>query len=374
MTQTARNARSATLVLDGLLAVALLLSMLTWSASARAEPYIAVQQGLACGQCHVNPTGGGLRTVVGNAFAQGVLPAHHVDTGDLVWTGAINNYIAMGGDFRAAATWDNAAKANDAFNTEQARIYLAISPIPNRVLLYVDEQVAPGMANNHEAWALFRLDADRWYLRAGRMNLAYGLRLEDQQAFVRQIAGINMDSPDDGVELGYRAGPWDAQFAVSNGNGTTGGPEIDNGKRYTAQVVRIQDRWRLGAGASYNDSSTQRSTAGSLFGGLRTGPVSWLAEADLVNSRPSGQGERQMAAALLEANWLVRRGANLKLTAEVLNPDRSQGSNLRTRYSVVAEYTPLQYVQLRLGARWMDDHSTQYQADNQAFLEVHAYF
>jgi hypothetical protein len=81
-----------------------------------------------------------------------------------------------------------------------------------------------------------------------------------------------------------------------------------------------------------------------------------------------------MAAALLEANWLVRRGANLKLTAEVLNPDRSQGSNLRTRYSVVGEYTPMQYVQLRLGARWMDDHSTQYQADNQAFLEVHAYF
>src|ERR1700710_138912 len=86
--------------------VALLMS--AWSARASAEPYIAVQQGLACGQCHVNPTGGGLRSVVGNAFAQSVLPAHHVDTGDLVWTGALNNYIAMGGDFRAAATWNNA--------------------------------------------------------------------------------------------------------------------------------------------------------------------------------------------------------------------------------------------------------------------------
>jgi hypothetical protein len=102
--------------------------------------------------------------------------------------------------------------------------------------------------------------------------------------------------------------------------------------------------------------------------------VSWLAEADLLNLQPKGKVEQQQAAALLEANWLVRRGANLKLTAEVLEPDRGQSGNRQTRFSVVGEYTPIQYVQLRLGARWTDDHSAQYQAVNQAFLEVHAYF
>ncbi len=351
------------------------LATVVWSARASAEPYLAVQQGFACGQCHVNPTGGGLRNAVGNAIAQGVLPAHHVDTGDLVWTGAINKFLAMGADFRAAATWSNDTAVNSAFNTEQARIYLAVSPIPDRVVLYIDQQVAPGGAYNNEAWAMYRFDADRWYLRAGHFVLPYGLRLQDQQAFVRQVAGINMDSPDDGIELGYRAGAWDAQFAVSNGTGTTtGGPETDNGKRYTGQVVRIQDRWRVGVGTSYNDSSAERSTSASLFGGLRTGPVSWLAEADAVNTQPSGQTQHHLAAALLEANWLVRRGANLKLTAEVLNPDRGHGGNMKTRFSVVTEYTPMQYLQLRLGARWLDDHSEQDQSVNQAFLELHAYF
>lgn len=72
-------------------------------------------------------------------------------------------------------------------------------------------------------------------------------------------------------------------------------------------------------------------------------------------------------------NWPVRRGANLKFTAEVLNPERSQSSNLRTRDSVVGAYPPTQYVHLTRG-RWMDDHRAQYQANNQAFLEVHAHF
>ena len=114
-------------------------------------------------------------------------------------------------------------------------------------------------AVNREAWAMYRFGADRWYLRAGQMYLAYGLRLQDQQAFIRQLSGINMDTPDNGMELGYRAGAWDAQLAVSNG--AAGGAESDNGKQYTGQVVRLQDRWRVGVGANYNDSSAQRSTS-----------------------------------------------------------------------------------------------------------------
>ena len=346
--------------------------MAAWSALANAEPYIAVQQGLTCRQCHVNPTGGGLRNAVGNAFAQGVLPAQHLDTGNLVWTGALNNYIAMGGDFRAAATWINSTASNSSLNTEQARVYLAVTPVPDRVVLYIDEHLAPNTAFNSEAWALYRFGEDRWYLRAGRMNLPYGLRLQDQQAFIRQVAGINMDTPDDGLELGYRAGDWDAQLAISNG--VAGGSAKGNGKEYTGQVVRVRDRWRIGVGGNLNDNPGQRSSAGCLFGGLRTGPVSWLAETDLVNTQPSGQSTQRLAAALLEANWLVRRGANLKLTAELLEPDRGHGGNRETRFSAVAEYTPIQYLQLRLGARFLDGQSAQFQAVNQAFLEVHAYF
>ena len=73
-------------------------------APARAEPYLAVRQGLACSGCHVNPTGGGMRSAAGNAFAQNGLAARHIDTGDAQWLGELNRFFALGGDSRGSAT------------------------------------------------------------------------------------------------------------------------------------------------------------------------------------------------------------------------------------------------------------------------------
>ena len=339
---------------------------------AEAEPYIAVQQGLACGQCHFNPAGSGLRTAVGNAIAQSVLPAHHLDTGDNTWTGAINSFIAVGGDLRADASWSNAGAARSALSLEQVRAYLGVTVIPDRVLLYIDELVAPDNALSREAWAMYRFGAQRWYLRAGRMVLPYGLRLQDQQAYIRQVSGINMDSTESAMEIGYRQGPWDAQFALSNG--AAGGIEGDSGKQFTAQLVRLMARWRVGVGLNRNDSAGQESRATSLFAGLRTGALAWLAEADLVNGLPGTAHEQRVAAALLEANWRVAPGGNLKFTAEWLDPDRRRSGNLRTRYSVVGEYTPIQYLQLRLGLRSQSDVNLHNGNLDQAFFQVHGYF
>jgi hypothetical protein len=74
----------------------ILLFLCLASAATHAEPYLAVQQGLKCVQCHVNPTGGGLRNVFGNAFAQTQLPANRIDTGDQLWLGEISRFFAVG--------------------------------------------------------------------------------------------------------------------------------------------------------------------------------------------------------------------------------------------------------------------------------------
>ena len=112
-----------------------------------------------------------------------------------------------------------------------------------------------------------------------------------------------------------------------------------------------------------------------MFGGLRTGPVAWLAEVDLVEDESFAEGTRDLVTALLEANWAVRRGHNLKLTAEWFEPDSGVDDDEQTRWSAVYEYSPVQFLQVRGGAR-IYDGIPQNDIENRKFyfLELHGFF
>jgi hypothetical protein len=354
----------------------LLLAVLCFGGyTTRAEPYLAVQLGFKCGQCHVNPTGGGLRTTFGDVFSQTVMPAQRLDTGFDNWTGDINQFLRTGGDLRfdAQVTQVPHSSSVQEFSLEQTRVYLEASVIPNRLLAYIDEQVAPGGSLNREAYVMYWSAAHDWYLKAGQMYLPFGLRLQDQNAFILTATGINMTTPDQGVEFGWERGHWDAQFAVSNG--TAGGAVRSNGKQSSGQLVYVESVWRLGVAANFNAQSGGSKSAYGIFGGLRTGPISWLAQAELTNdeSIPNGQGKE--LAALLEANWLIARGNNLKITYEFLNPNRAVPNGEEARWSLVYELTPIQFAQIRAGFRW-NDGIPQDPAEHQRlyFIELHGFF
>jgi hypothetical protein len=139
----------------------------------------------------------------------------------------------------------------------------------------------------------------------------------------------------------------------------------------------VEPIWRVGLALDLNDSAaTGRRTSYGLFGGLKTGPVAWLAEADLVVDHTTPNGLRT-AGGLLEANWMITQGMNLKITAEQYAPDLdvSIRRNGQTRWSIVYEVTPIQYLQLRAGFRYYDgipqDDS---QHEQLYFVQVHAFF
>ena len=357
----------------GLRCAALLLCLAT--CRVHAEPYLAVQLGLKCAQCHVNPTGGGLRTTFGDIFAQTVLPAQHLDTAMDNWTGQLGPYLRAGGDLRFDAQTNQAphTASLQEFSLEQTRVYMEAEVIPNRLLAYVDEQVAPGGALNREAYVLYWSATHDWYLKAGQMYLPFGLRLQDQTAFILTASGINMTTPDQGVEFGWERGHWDAQLAVSNG--TAGGAVSSNGKQYSTQLAYVESVWRVGVAANRNDQSAGAKNAFGVFGGLRTGPVSWLAQAETTDDQSIAAGQGKQLATLLEADWLITRGHNLKITDEFLNPNRAVPNGEETRWSLVYEFTPIQFAQVRAGFRWNDgipqddaEHGRLY------FLELHGYF
>ena len=348
---------------------------------AEAEPYLAVQTGLKCGQCHVNPTGGGLRTTFGDIFAQTLLPQNHIDTGTDTWTGDITKFLRIGGDLRvdATATQQPGTKTVSTFDVDQARVYLEANVIPERLIVYVDEFVAPGGATNREAYGMYWSANHDWYVKAGQMYLPFGLRLQDLSAFIQVASNINMAAPDRGVEFGWERGHWDAQLNISNGTG--GGLDKENGKQFGAQVAWVESIYRLGVAANFNNKAAGNRTMFALFGGLHTGPIAWLAQAEFIRDQTiptgtivNGTGQRQVAG-LLEANWLIAKGNNLKLTAESYDPDVATRYDNQPRWSAVYEWTPIQFVQLRGGVRINDgDPQLNTQHVKTFFVQLHGFF
>ncbi|HXS18578.1 MAG TPA: hypothetical protein VN764_15375, partial [Polyangiaceae bacterium] len=178
---------------------------------------------------------------------------------------------------------------------------------------------------------------------------------------------------DRGVEFGVERGHWDAQLAISNG--TASGPEVDHGKQYSGQLSYVESVWRVGLAANINSAAAGNKTAGGIFAGLRTGPVSWLGQVDVTDDKSLPALAGRQLATLLEANWRIAQGHNLKLTHEYLDPNRSVSNDAQTRYSLVYELTPIQYVQIRSGFRYSDGiPQNSLEHLKIGFIELHGFF
>ncbi len=355
--------------------VAIVLGALLLAAShVGAEPYIAVREGLQCGQCHVDPAGGGLRTVFGNTYAQTQFAARR-ENPERLWTGMVGTMLQLGGDLRASASYTDVSGGDSTweFDLDEFRVYANLNLLPQRLDIYVDEHIAPDGANNLEAYLKYTVADGEWYARAGKFYLPYGWRLEDDGAFTRQVTGINFATPDDGLEIGWLHGRWTAQVSLTNG--TAGGPETDDGKQVSGRLEYLHGWWRAGVSANVNDSDAGDRTMGGLFAGLRTGPVSWLGEADYIEDEGTATGRRKLWVGLLEANWLIRNGQNLKLTAEYYEPDRDVDEDEQNRFSLLWEYAPMEFLQLRTGVRAYDGiPQNALQNRTEAFVQLHGYF
>jgi hypothetical protein len=343
-----------------------------------AEPYLAVRSGGQCMMCHTNPTGGGKRNEYGNVYAQRNLAARYVDGQPAAretsagWSGAINQYLAVGADMRTELRFTDVPNQDSSseFIHEESLLYLELRPVPGRLTLYLDERLGPGGATTREAYGLFWIQPSRFYLKAGQFFLPYGLRLEDDEAFIRSVTGINFDTPDEGAEFGFEQGRWSGQLAVTNG-----GTQTDD-KRSSLNAVYTQPRWRAGGSFNHNETDLNEREMLSVYGGLQTGPISWLLEYDQVRDTVVASGvQSDQEISLIEGNWLVSPGNNLKVTYEYLDPNTDVDEDGRNRWSLVWEHFPIQYLQLSLGLRSHDaPDADEFGNRDVAFAHLHFFF
>jgi hypothetical protein len=354
----------------------LALAVLALPMLASAEPYLAVETGLRCSNCHVNPTGGGKRTPFGMLYARNQIAATTLPKDGKVekpWTGDLLKVFAVGGDFRAgydSIEVPHAVARQSDFDVTRATVYAEIRAIPNKLSFYVDEKVAPDNTDTREAYLLATLANSKLTVKAGQLFLPFGWRLEDDNTFVRQASSINFNTPSHGVELGTNLGKWQAQAAITE-NAARSGSGTD---QITLSAVRIQAKWRVGASFnSNNDPLGDRHMAG-VFAGVHTGPIVWLAELDLIHD-DARTGTHDSYATLVEGDWRFRKGHNLKVGYEFLDPDRDRPQDQQERYSVVWEYSPIQFVQSRVGIRRYNGiPNFPLSNRNELFAQLHVYF
>ena len=348
------------------------ISLLLISRSSFAEPYMALQTGNKCMSCHTNITGGGKRTAYGTAFAQLTLPARKAP--EQYWDGRIIDQLYIGGQLRTNASYASVPNQSNEFefDLQAARLFFELPLLNNRFTIYLDQEFAPG-SESREAFALLFFRNRSIYIKAGKFFLPFGFRLEDDTEFIRQITGINFDNSDEGIELGFDSGNNSFRLAVTNGSG--GGAETDTGKQYSFLYSYVRQVWRIGASANFNDSGSDERTMVGGFAGLKTGPITWMGEIDYINDEALGATGRDQFVGFAEANWQIRQGHNFKLTYGTFEPDDDVDEDEQNRYSIVYEYTPMGFAQIRAGARIRDGiPQNNLQNTDFYFVQLNAFF
>jgi hypothetical protein len=356
--------------------------------SSYAEPYIAVKNNMPCAACHVNPIGGGARNNYGSFYGTHTLP-QTAGSQALFDSAKISDSFRLGANLRAnyyqsdrdsttgssATDQQTEQETTRTFETQSAQIYMVLQPKDSRFSLYIDEQVAPGGALNREAFVLAQLGKSH-YLKMGRMLLPYGIRIEDDTAFIRQATGFNFDAGDNGVELGLQYGKTLINLVASNGSSNA--TNDDNRMQLIARVEYLGSQWRVGGTALVNDAKLGERTQTNLFAGFNLLGFVFLAETDyIVDESIAGVFSefQEQRVYFFEVNRELTKGLNLKITTEYLDPDTYIAENHRTRNSLLVEYTPYANIQFRAGLRDGEDIPQRATGNFlDVFAQVHLYF
>jgi hypothetical protein len=330
------------------------------------EPYLSVRTGLKCSACHVNRTGGGARNDFGIAFAQTQLPARN--QGYEFRNRLLNDWLSVGADVRILASGTvTDATPRTSIDTDKANVMLEARLIRRVLALYIDETVGPGRASARELFALVEDLPLNGYAKAGKFLLPYGLRVVDDQEFIRDLTGFSYRTPDQGVEVGIEPGPLSVVIAVTNG--AQGASENDDAKQITGSAAWITRRFRIGASASHDNGAADRQNVVGGFAGFNVGSLAVLGEADWI----LGQ-DRDQFLAYGEGNVLLRRGFNAKVTYGYhdRNVDVPEDQRIRMRFGL--EAFPIPFLQLSGFYTLLDDIPQASGQQDKVSVELHLYF
>lgn len=395
--------------------VVAVLGSLAGADAAHALPRFAARNGNECIQCHISPSGGGVRNAYGrNVFERTWLPRTGRLTADdyvvkpapssdedgaaepppepVVFDPEINQWMVLGGDLRAAYLYIRPDRGRtpgtdpdvvSSFFLMQADLYHAMT-LNEHVTTVLDVGVYSGF----EAWALFhrRPEPQRYdvMVKVGRFMPAFGIREVEHQLFTREGIGLGQTDRDTGIEVTGYAGPVTAMLSLLNGTlGDTGfdtrGSERKSFEK--AVVGRLSARgdvgWargQIGASAYWNQNTNQANplVAGAIdpldaaevgrgvdelrLGGFVTanlGRFTYLADLVWVRDRFTSDRLPSLSGytSYQELSFLPTQGVDVIGTFEFADPDLQLLDDTTMRAGLVVEVFPWPFTELRAMVR-----------------------
>ena len=336
--------------------VATLCLIFAWGPAAQAEPRLALREGMRCAHCHVNRTGGGMRTPFGATFEQTSLSTFALPS---VFDPHLGSRVAYGANLRIASINTLAAQtelgearwkqdATSSFEMREGNIYLRADLIEDWLTVYIDETVTPEGASSREAFVLIETPWAGLYLKGGRFMLPFGLRVPDDATMTRELTGFTYANQDLGFEVGIAPHPFSLSLAVTNGS--LGGADPNLGKQITLSTDVVWSWGRAGASFAWNDSSTgdekaQTFTTGAHLG-VRLGRFIAFSEVDWLRGVTDAETYDQIML-LAALDYEVIKGLWLQFAFEAHDPLLSLDNNERDRFVFGVSWFAIPFLELR---------------------------
>lgn len=313
-------------VLAAPIALAALVLLAGLAASpALALPRYSAQYGQRCALCHVEPTGGGLRTT----YASMALVPEELSflrPGPEAMAAIrpnLTDALTVGLDLRSLVHQAEGGVGGQL--DMQGDVHVGVQMDP-RFAAYV----TTGKGGTREYAGLAYVLPAGGYLKAGRFTPDYGWRWADHTVASRQYLLDEGGSPspasltDAGLEVGLHGQVWEATGSLLEGG-------AGNGESYAARLAlrRSLGAVNLAVGASL---LRRELPAGHVrtwggFGYAAVGRLSWVFEVD-----ETGNGRREGVLVTQELGCRLTRGITALGTFSYRDPDRHQRTGAETRW------------------------------------------
>jgi hypothetical protein len=365
------------------LVVAALIGSSLLAARAEAYPWMIRHGHDGCVSCHVDPSGSGLLTSYGREQGDEELTMRYGRTEErkagLLW-GHVDppDWLLLGGGFRAAflATKVSGAPAGAAGAPPagwsptvilmQADLRAGVRRGPLRASgtlgVISNDSYASVVGNlvSREHWVGYAPSGDTFLLRAGRMNLPFGIRSIEHTLWVRQQTRTDInDLQEHGVAFAYSGQRLRAEVMGVLGNYQIS-PDAHRQRGYSASLELVPAAGlAVGAGSLVTHVAqdirlkvANLHQAHGVF--VRAAPVeslALLAEGDLVLEAPTGAASSTGFASMLQGDVEPLQGLHFILTGETLTPGTSMSRSSYGAWAAV-DWFCLRQLDVRLDFMW----------------------